>query len=180
MAYTPLPWLPKELTEQGITLRPRRDDDGVFLRDLYIAMRWRELAQTGWPDETKAAFLMQQFDLQTRHYDAHYPGAAWTIIEQDGKPIGRLYLQRSGNDLRLIDIVLLEACRGQGLGTRLIEAVQQEAKELGTVSLSLHVEQGSAALPLYQRLGFAITEDCGVHYRMDWVVPGCNQVKSAS
>lgn len=180
MAYTPLPSLPQELIKQEVALRVRRDDDGVFLCELYLAMRWGELTETGWPDEVKIAFLKQQFDLQTRHYDAHYPGAVWAVIEQSGRPIGRLYLQLSGGDLRLIDIVLLEAFRSRGLGTRLIQTVQREAECLGATTLSLHVEQASQALALYQRLGFVITEDCGVHYRMEWPVPAAGQVKSAS
>ncbi len=53
------------------------------------------------------------------------------------------------------DLAVTAECRGQGVGRRLIEAVEAKARELGCGKVTLEVlETNVAAQRLYRRLGF--------------------------
>ena len=45
-----------------------------------------------------------------------FPDAAFQVIERGGEPIGRLYLDRRAEEIRIIDIALLPAHRRAGIG----------------------------------------------------------------
>ena len=153
--------------EFGISFRRLREKDFDFTAALYASTRTEELAITGWPEEGKQAFLAQQHAAQHHHYQAHYANAEWLIVERDGAAIGRLYLQEGGSDIRLIDIALLPAHRGAGIGAALIDDLLAWARALGK-SVSLHVEPNNPVRRLYGRLGFVTGELAGAYLRMDW------------
>jgi GNAT superfamily N-acetyltransferase len=150
-----------------ITLRPITPQDVPFLAAVYASTRWEELAPTGWSDEEKAVFCRRQFDAQSAHYHEHYPEAAFQVIEQDGRGIGRFYVARWEKEIRTVDISLLPEFRGTGIGTKLLLELQEEARLAGK-SLTIHVERFNPALKLYQRLGFKEIEDKGVYLLMSW------------
>lgn len=174
MTTLSLPALPAPLAESGIALRAQTPDDAEFLTALYFAARWHVLEPLGWPAPARRHFLAQQLRMQTLHYATHYPGATQAIVEAGGAPAGRLCLcllprgdLRAG-DLRIIDIALMPAHRGRGLGGALIRAIQTQATGLEARQVSLHVEQTSPAVRLYRRLGFTIREEHGPDYLMVW------------
>ena len=100
----------------GVNLRPMTDADLPFLHQVYAGTRADELAKTAWSDEEKQAFLDLQFQAQHTHYQKHFPEASYQIIEQVGEPIGRLYLDRRPEEVRIIDIALLPEQRGPKKG----------------------------------------------------------------
>ena len=150
-----------------VSLRPITPGDDSFLAGVYASTRAEELAVTGWSDEDKAVFCRTQFDAQSAHYAANYPGASFQAIERDGISIGRLYVAHWEKEIRIVDITLLPEHRGTGLGTKLLRELQEEAKAAGK-KLSIHVERFNPALRLYQRLGFEQLEDKGVYLLMSW------------
>ncbi len=152
--------------ENSIVLRPITPEDDSFLAAVYASTRAEELSVTGWSDAQKAAFCRQQFDAQTAHYAANYPGASFQMIEHGGQPAGRLYVMRWEREIRIIDITLLPAHRGAGLGTKLLRELQEEACAAGR-KLSIHVERFNPARQLYERLGFREVEDKGVYLLME-------------
>ena len=98
--------------------RPIRTEDQDFLRRLYASTRQEELAAVPWSEEEKAAFLQMQFRAQHTYYKQQFPEAQFDIILQDHHPIGRLYVDRRPEEIRLIDIAFLPEYRGQGIGGR--------------------------------------------------------------
>jgi GNAT superfamily N-acetyltransferase len=150
-----------------VRLRPQNRDDEPFLTELYLSVRWPELEPSGWPDETKRAFLRDQFRLQSAHYAKAYYDAEFWIVEREGEALGRLYLFRGGVDHRIVDISLLPHARGKGLGGALLQAVQAEAAAAGK-SVSIHVEKFNPAQTLYRRLGFHEIGDSGPYWLMEW------------
>jgi len=153
--------------DKSVRLRPITPEDDSFLARVYASSRAEELAQTGWTEEDKAVFCRRQFDAQSAHYAANYPGASLQVIERDGQPIGRLYVARWEREIRIMDIALLPEFRGAGIGTKLLRDLQAEARSAGK-SLTIHVERFNRALQLYQRLGFEQVEDKGVYLLMKW------------
>lgn len=58
--------------------------------------------------------------------------------------------------LNISDYFILPACRGQGLGRRLLEAIEHRARELGCCRLTLEVqEHNRRARAVYGAAGFA-------------------------
>ncbi len=150
-----------------ITYRPITAEDEEFLCRVYASTREEELAQTDWDNAQKENFLRMQFHAQHTHYQTYYTGAQFQIILWYDEPIGRLYLAYWKNEIRLIDIALLPAHRGQGLGATIIKRIQAEGAEAG-LPVCIHVEKFNPALRLYERLGFRAIEDKGVYWFMEW------------
>lgn len=150
-----------------VTYRPLAAADLPFVAALYAATRAEEVAQTGWSGEMQRAFLEQQHLAQHHHYQAHFPGAEWLIVEAAGEPIGRLYLDERDDDLHLIDISLIPARRGAGIGTAILEDMLDQARALGK-SVTLYVEPPNPARRLYERFGFAAEGEAGVYELMVW------------
>jgi RimJ/RimL family protein N-acetyltransferase len=151
----------------GLTYRAMTEADLPFIAALYASTRTEELAPTGWPEDLKQAFLEQQHRAQHHHYQSHYPGAEWLIVEKDGEPIGRIYLHAGDLDLRLIDIALVPAHRRAGIGGAMIGDLIEWAAGLGK-SISLHVEPNNPVRPLYLRLGFEPLGLSGAYEAMRW------------
>jgi ribosomal protein S18 acetylase RimI-like enzyme len=151
----------------GISFRVAAPEDTAFLCALYASTRREELAVVPWPDEAKQAFLAEQFAHQDRHYRANYPGADLLVVERDGVPIGRVYVYRSPGEIRLMDIALVDAEQGRGLGSALIAELMDEARAT-RASITLHVEPGNPARRWYERLGFTLLEDRGVYHFLGW------------
>ena len=141
------------------------DDDLPFVAALYASVRAAEVAQTGWPAEMQAAFLDQQHCAQHLHYRAHFAQASWLILERDGAPIGRLYIDETPSNLHLIDITLTESCRGAGIGRAIMEDLVARAGETGS-AISLHVEPDNPARRLYLSLGFVDEGNAGAYEAM--------------
>jgi GNAT superfamily N-acetyltransferase len=158
--------LPPALVAAGFAVRREVQADTAFLKRLYASTRESEIAQvTDWSDEQRDAFLAQQFQAQRRHYYAEFADSAFLVIERDGAPVGRLYLERRGDTLHILDIALLPEARGHGTGTALLEAVIAQAAEMHC-GVGIFVERFNPASRLYQRLGFVEINDVGVYLEL--------------
>jgi ribosomal protein S18 acetylase RimI-like enzyme len=154
----------------AVTLRPATADDYDFMRRLYHATREEEMQQFPLDDAQKEAFLDQQFSAQFEHYTLHYPTCERNIIEKDGAPIGRLWIDEWRDQIRLVDIALMSEWRGSGIGTTLLEEVLARGTAAGK-PVTIHVEAYNPALRLYERLGFQRVDTNGVYYLMRWTPP---------
>ena len=84
------------------------------------------------------------------------------ILNTRGQPIGRLYLDERQDEIRIIDIALLPANRGNGIGGRILEDILAQAQK-SHKPVRIHVEKNNPAMRLYRRLGFFPVEDQGVY-----------------
>ena len=150
-----------------ISFRSVNDGDLEFLYHLYASTRADELAQVDWNDEQKTQFLTMQFNAQHSFYQEQFGQAEFLMIEAEAKPVGRVYVDRRANEIRLIDIALVPEQRNSGLGTALLKDLLDEAQAVG-LPIKIHVEKFSPAMRLYQRLGFEALEDQGVYQLMEW------------
>ncbi|WP_313919001.1 GNAT family N-acetyltransferase [Tahibacter sp.] len=150
-----------------LRLREETAQDADFVIALYADTRWEELRPVEWPETAKRDFLAQQSRLQSAHYREHYPGAELLLILRDEVPIGRLYLRAGASEVRLMDIALLGAECGHGIGGVLVRALQAQVQQQGQ-QLTLHVEPANPAQRLYQRLGFRLIENRGIYDFLGW------------
>jgi GNAT superfamily N-acetyltransferase len=154
--------LPKPLA-----LRDSVTGDAEFLYAVYASTRREELAITGWSDSQKEEFLRMQFDAQHRYYHEVFPEASYQIILWEEQPVGRLYVDRRGDEIGIVDISLLPEYRGRGIGGILLPRIMAEATEADK-PVRIYVERFNRALTLYDRLGFRKIGDTGVYFHMEW------------
>lgn len=150
---------------ESFATRHAAPSDEPFLRDLYASVRWPELAQIPWSAAEKRAFCDMQFTLQDRYYREQFPDTDWLIAMEHGVPIGRIYIARASDEIRILDIALLPDARGRGLGTRLICGVLEEAERTKR-RVSLFTEPGNPARRLYTRLGFVARNVTAMHVEL--------------
>jgi ribosomal protein S18 acetylase RimI-like enzyme len=151
----------------NISFRPICEEDEGFLFRLYASTREEELAQVDWGPVEKEAFLRMQFDAQHKYYQEQFAQAAFQIILADDRAIGRLYVDRRPDEIRIIDIALMPEARNGGIGTAILEDLLAEAAEAAK-PVRIHVERFNPALRLYERLNFSQTGDNGVYFLMEW------------
>lgn len=150
-----------------ITGRPCTEADMAFLYEVYASTREEEMTVVPWDDQQKEAFLRMQFHAQHTYYHDQFPGASYSIIEANGVPAGRLYINRSEDEILVIDIALVPRYRRQRIGTGLLREILREGAE-GSKPVRIHVEKFNPALRLYERLGFLPVDDSGVYLLMEW------------
>lgn len=86
----------------------------------------------------------------------------WTAVTGDGEAVGLGWLElrrkASGVSAWVYDVRLDADRRGQGLGRQLMEALHEQARELGATTIALNVfGHNTAAIRLYDSLGYAVT-----------------------
>ncbi len=149
--------------------RPARlPSDGDFLLAVYAAVRMPELAVLGWSDEQADAFIRMQFDVQDRHYRSVHPQARHSVVTVDGEPAGRLIIDRSDEEIRIVDVALLPRFRRAGVGSALVRGLFAEADARG-LPVRCHVVQGNEALAFWEHLGLVAQGMDGMHVAMERV-----------
>jgi ribosomal protein S18 acetylase RimI-like enzyme len=146
-------------------LQPAQESDRVFLRTVFESTRIDEFAQAGLSADRIAALLVEQFSMQDRYYRAHYPHCRFDVVMLGEHAIGRLYHDWQGSEVRVIDIALLPAHRGAGIGTRLVQAIVSLAAARA-MSVVLYVEMNNPVRALYGRCGFEQTGENGIYLQM--------------
>lgn len=153
-------------------LRPVETADEALLLQVYASTRAEELALTPWDAATRDAFVQMQAQAQARHYQAHWPGAEHKIITltlgSTRHDVGRLWFDWRLGTVHVLDLTLLPAWRGQGIGTQVLQHLMEDARARG-LALTIYVEAGNPARHLYERLGLRpVGPPSGVHQFMRW------------
>jgi ribosomal protein S18 acetylase RimI-like enzyme len=160
---------------ETVTLRAAQPEDESFLFSVYASTRAEEVALTGWLPSQQEQFLRMQFDAQTRSYRTQFPQAKHWVIRCGEGAAGRMILDRSvhrtvdrtENEILLIDIAVLPEHRGKGIGSVLIGKLIEEASECGK-AIRIHVERFNPALAWYRRLGFKTVNESEIYLEMVW------------
>lgn len=150
----------------NVSFRTAAASDRDFLSTVYASTRADEMARVEWNEKQKAAFLEMQFSAQHRYYQEYYTDTDFLIVLLDNRPIGRFYIARWREEIRIVDLALLPEYRNAGIGTRLLTNVLEEAAAAGK-PVRIHVEGFNPALSLYRRLGFVQIGEHGVYLLME-------------
>jgi ribosomal protein S18 acetylase RimI-like enzyme len=168
MALAPLAPLAPSAPVDTVTLRDLQAADEAVLFRLYATVRGEELGMAAWEPELRDRMLRIQFDAQRLSYREQFPHADERLILRDGSPIGWVIVDRSCPELHGVDIALVADARQQGIGTRVIQALQEEAAaEDRPMGITVQ-RQNVRALALYRRLGFRAIRDTEAHIVMEW------------
>lgn len=149
-----------------IHLRTATLEDVAFLADVVITAT---LAQGRFSPDVDLAEYRTGYEDWTRETVAGgIPNCALSVIEDDGRPIGRLRVVRTHTDITLAGIQLLPVYQNQRIGSMLIEQLKCEA-DRKQIPLSLSVEKDNPhAQRLYKRLGFEIIGQNEQEYHLEY------------
>ena len=151
-----------------ISQRRYNNSDLAFLETLYGSTREYELSKAVFTPSEKTAFISQQFSAQTLHYTQNYCTNDFNIVEVDGVPAGRLFIDYWDREIRIVDIALLPQFQQSGLGSYLIKEVFKTAYQ-SNKPVTIHVEFQNPARILYERLGFQYKQKTNdVYLLMQW------------
>lgn len=139
-------------------LRPHTDADIAFMKALYRTTRESELRLLPLTPAQADTFIEQQFQSQLAHYTGNYGNDHLDIVEVDGKPVGRLFVDYRSREIRIIDITLDPAFRGQRLGEFLLGLVIAESQRR-SLPITIHVDHTNPARRLYDRMGFQLKDE---------------------
>lgn len=151
----------------SVTLRDVGSDDDDFLLRVYASTRADELAHVPWDETQKNAFLQTQFSAQQQHYQSRYPEGEHQIILLEEKPVGRIYLARLEQEIRILDVTILPEQRNAGIGTWLLKDLLAEAAKTEK-PVRIVVENFNPSLRLFERLGFSKIDDDGLNILLEW------------
>lgn len=147
-----------------VTMRPERTDDDAFLLALFRGHTERPLKRAGLGDAQIETIVAFQYRSQTANNRALFPRAAFSIIESEGRPIGRLIEHDEGEAVYFVDFALLPGRQAQGLGTAYIEMVADEWALKGRAARVEVRYDNAHSLKLCKNLGFVLLEDKGMGF----------------
>lgn len=152
---------------RAIALRDVSPEDEAFIYAVYFSTRREEMTAWGWPEAQQEMFARMQFNVRRQSYRMQFPTAAEKIILCETERAGSLIVERSGGEIKLVDIALLPEYRGAGIGRAIIEGLFAEADaESKTVRLQV-LRENEAARRLYERMGFSITNENEMYFSME-------------
>jgi ribosomal protein S18 acetylase RimI-like enzyme len=154
-----------------VRLRPECEEDRDFRYQLFCDSRQPEFALVLPPDVFQQ-LMAHQFQAQTVSYRAQFPQARFDIIELDGRPIGRIVVDRPGDRLHLIDQAIVPEMRGRGIGTAIMRALMDEAAARRVPVTLEAASSNDPSMRLYLRLGFVPTETAQPYIELAWTPPG--------
>ncbi len=139
-------------------MRRERAGDGPFLLALFASHAARPLRQGGLPEDAIEKLVTFQHRSSDATHRAMFPNAAYSIIECDGEPIGRLIEQDEGDTVYYVDFALLPERQMKGLGTAFIEMVSDEWAAAGKAARVEVLVNNEPSLKLCRYCGFAEVE----------------------
>jgi ribosomal protein S18 acetylase RimI-like enzyme len=155
------------LHEISLALRPVTNDDAELLYRVYASTRDDVLAAP-LSDSQRQEFLRMQCAAQRHDYEARFPNATHSIVVAHGADVGRIWIDRRPDEIRLLDVSLLPEHRDIGLGAELLRRLIAESQH-GEKPLRHSVyKENVSAMRLYHRLGFEVVEDFEVYVVMEW------------
>jgi ribosomal protein S18 acetylase RimI-like enzyme len=131
------------LATSGIALRPATPADAEFCYQLHKAAMGEYIAAIwGWDEQAQRAFHQRAFNPDR-----------WQIITAGQAGIGMLDVDYRPGEIYLSRIEIDPGHQGQGIGTRIISALLDEAKRTGRDLVLDVLSVNRRARALYQRLG---------------------------
>ncbi len=151
------------------TLRPVSDADEEFLYRLYEATHGQQFALLPLPAGQLDALLRMQFSAQRAGYRQQYPSSQDFIIQVNGEPCGRVWLDLTQTQhLHLLDIAILPAHQGTGLGSAVLRQSMEQARQARKPMHLYAARMNAGAIELYRRLGFEVTGQDEIYLEMMW------------
>lgn len=151
----------------SVELRRVAPEDEEFLLDVYASTRADEMALVPWGEDLKRAFLRSQLAAQRRDYEGRFPAADYSVILVRGERAGRLWVARTPEQIRLLDIALLPRFQRRGVGRLLLAQLIEESERARLPLRHMVFQSNTDGMRFYERLGFARGGAAGAYIEME-------------
>jgi len=151
-----------------IAVRPALPQDEIFLYELYSAVRRPEFDLAPINETQKEHLIRMQFRAQLSSYTQMYPNSCYHIVLLDSKPVGRFWVAQLDGEFHLVDIAVHPSVQSKGIGTALIQRLQQEAAKARLPIRSCVFKFNPGSLRFHKKLGFSIVREDEMNYFMEW------------
>jgi ribosomal protein S18 acetylase RimI-like enzyme len=136
-----------------VSRRTAAEEDQPFLQRLLLERTAQELPLDHLPAPIRDEVLRLQAGLRLQS-TKNYANGSSEIIVAGAEPAGWILWAATGEELRLVEVAVLAAYRGRGIGTAAINQLIAVANLAGKpVRLRVNVTN-AGAVRLYERLGF--------------------------
>ena len=150
-----------------VTLRPVvAPDDEQFLQELYTNVR-DDLVGIFDNEHLERQMLQTQYLGQKMTYESEFPNADHDIVLLDGRPVGRLLVERRHDSVFGVDLAVLSEFRNLGIGTVIVDRLIEEGSQRG-VPFIISVVKSNPAFRLYRRLGCNVDGESATHFFLSW------------
>ena len=102
---------------------------------------------------------------QRDYFDQHFHPDGCRIVTCDGQDVGLVSTVEGEDEVVLSTLEVLPEVQRRGIGTFVLQSVQQEAFALGK-AVTLQVLRVNPARRLYERLGFVVVGKTEKHFSM--------------
>lgn len=142
-------------------------------------MQIEEMASIIWYDHytpiigtEQVAYMLDKFQSVASMSEQIQNGYQYFLILQDKTQVGYLSFIKREDELFLSKVYILKELRGQGIGKKAFEFIENEAKENQCKKITLTVNRNNInSIKAYENSGFlntgAIVQDIGNGYVMD-------------
>jgi ribosomal protein S18 acetylase RimI-like enzyme len=144
----------------AVRLRPADGDDEdhgqAAVARVFQEVRGEQFRGFGLTPELLGPLLDVQFRSQQAQYRHAHPQAVDHVLDLDGQVVGRCYVDRSTDGIRVLDLAVLADFRRRGIASRVMADLLTEAAAAGCC---LHLSVWSDNMParrLYEGLGFVL------------------------
>ena len=155
-----------------ITLRPVEPQDETFLYNLYKFSRADEFAIAGLSEMQFDALLRMQYGARKASYESNFPRAQHDIVVVDGLDAGQIWVARDQTQMLVVDISIAKAFQDRGIGTAVMTELIAEAKAAGLLVRCSVATNNPGSLRFHKRLGFRITSQDEMYYKMELATSG--------
>lgn len=142
-----------------VTCRPVGPGDQTFLLELFGSTCC--LPDRTWGEGARAALLQFHFDEHQERMQAQHPGAERCILMHGEQRVGQLWVWRSRDQIRLMDLTVVKRYRGRGVGSSRVQGLLAEGRRTKR-RVTLSVARNQERLVRWCiRLGFSVVDDNG-------------------
>lgn len=154
----------------GISARPAERKDKDFLAKMFKDNR-DDLRMADVEEDYIETVINMQLDAQQGGYGKQFPNAIYLILEKNGSRIGRITLDISPVELRLVDLDFIKKAQGKGFGSAILLWLMKAAAQTKTPLLVPSRRDDAAMGRFLNKYGFI--EDAAmsdqVYARMSWM-----------
>jgi len=112
--------------------------------------------------------MRMQFRSQMSSYAQMFPNSCYHVVLLDGKLVGRLWVAQQDGEFHLVDIAIHPSLQSKGIGTVLIQRIQQEATQARLPIRCCVFRFNPGSLRFHRRLGFTIVREDQMHFYLEW------------
>jgi GNAT superfamily N-acetyltransferase len=152
-----------------VAVRPAAGpSEEAFSYLLFACTRAADMALMPVSQQDKEFLLQVQFRSMNETYRRSFPNARYDIIELDRWPIGRIVSEVQLDCIYFIDFALLPQAQGLGIGTIVLAAALEEARQLGLPARLRSFSHNWAAQRLYDQLGLTVVAEEPLQLVLEW------------